>query len=443
MDVGITEKTNQLESIKLAISNAILRPKYGRVIEVQGPVIRAAFDGAKMGDLCKVTKAASGHCVLCQVIALRDDVATLSPFGDAVGFQIGDIIQPSNEPMRVACGTAILGRVLDGLGQPLDGIALPPNVETRLVKSPAPPALKRPIINAAFYTGLKCIDGLVTLGKGQRIGVFGAPGTGKSSLLAAITKHCDADIIVIGIVGERGREVREFLEHHLPKEKRSRVVVVAATSDKSAMERVNSAHIATSLAEGFRDQGASVLLLIDSLTRVARALREVGLAAGEAPTRRGYPASVYSALPELIERAGNSANGTMTAIYSILVEGDGQNDPIAEETKSLTDGHLVLSQDLAEAGQFPAIDPVQSLSRVMHSVTTPDHQALSEEVRALMARYREIEILLQVGEYKAGGDPLADKAVSKIGEIREFLRQKSDETQSFEQTLEKLRQLVS
>ena len=299
-----------------------------------------------------------------------------------------------------------------------------------------------PLIDTPFTTGLRAIDGPNTMGIGQRVGIFGPPGTGKSSLLAAISQHCVADVIVIALIGERGREVREFLDRHLPADKRDRIVIVAATSDRSPMERLNAAHVATAICEGFRDQGQSVLLMMDSLTRVARALREIGLAAGEAPTRRGYPASVYPALPELIERAGRTTKGDITALYTILVEGDGQADPIAEETRSLTDGHIMLSQKIANSGRYPAIDTLQSLSRVMGDVVADNHATAAAMIRRYLAKFDEIEMLLQVGEFEEGRDAVADSAVAAMPQITEFLRQASDAPSGLEETIMKLEEIA-
>ncbi len=287
------------------------------------------------------------------------------------------------------------------------------------------------------------IDGLLTCGEGQRIGIYGAPGTGKSSLLASIVKGAEADVAVVALIGERGREVREFIERHLGEEGRRKSVLVVATSDRSAMERVKAAYVATAIAEYFRDQDKRVLLLIDSITRFARAQREIGLAAGEPPTRRGFPPSVFAEMPRLLERAGSGKVGSITAFYSVLVEGDGSADPIAEESRGILDGHIVLSPKLGGAGHYPAIDVLQSRSRVMDSITARDHGEAATHIRSLLARHGEIELLLRVGEYQAGSDPVADEAVAKIEAINAFLRQGEHDRTAYANTLDQLKELAA
>jgi type III secretion protein N (ATPase) len=291
--------------------------------------------------------------------------------------------------------------------------------------------------------GTRAIDGLVTCAEGQRIGIFGAAGAGKSRLIARIVRHADADVFVIGLVGERGREVGEFLDHALGAEARSRTVTVAATSDRPALERVKAAQVATAIAEWFRDRGRRVVLLIDSLTRLARAWREIGLSAGEPPTRRGYPPSVFAALPRLLERAASTRAGSITAFYTVLVEGDIASDPIAEEVKSILDGHLILSSALAEAGHYPAIDVLASGSRVMDQVVGHKHRDAAVHVRRLLARYNEIELLVRIGEYQSGSNPLADEALRKIEPIREFLREAGNLATPFPTTLQRLSELAA
>jgi type III secretion protein N (ATPase) len=290
--------------------------------------------------------------------------------------------------------------------------------------------------------GLRAIDGVLTCGEGQRMGIYGEPGGGKSSLLAQIVRGVDADVAVIALIGERGREVREFVEVQLGEDGMRRAVLVVSTSDRSAMERVKAAYVATAIAEHFRDSGKRVLLVMDSITRFARALREIGLAAGEPPTRRGFPPSVFAQLPSLMERAGPGITGSITAFYTVLVEGDGSGDPIAEETRGILDGHVILSRQLASAGHYPAIDVLASRSRVMNAVTDAAHQRAASRLRELLSRYAEIEFLLQVGEYKSGADPVADEAVAKINEIRSFLRQSGTERIGIQETLAWLTRLA-
>ncbi|MFQ6550984.1 FliI/YscN family ATPase [Aestuariibius insulae] len=408
------------------VPRATLRQIFGEVIEISGPIIRAALQNASIGALCKIDQG-DGQ-LLAEVIGVSGPHAILSPFSSMEGLKAHAPVRLQDSALTIPVGSGLLGRVIDAFGEPIDASGpVTGDTKAQAVRAAAPCAASRPLIDTKFATGLRAIDGILTLGRGQRIGLFGPPGAGKSTLLAAIARYSEADVIVIGLVGERGREVREFTERELPADKRRKVVVVTATSDRSPVERALCAQSATAVAERFRDEGKSVLLLIDSLTRTARALREIGLAAGEPPTRRGYPASVYPALPALIERAGRSEVGDITAIYTVLIEGDGEGDPIAEEVRSLTDGHVMLSPALAAAGHYPAIDISASLSRIMSAVTAKDHQDMAIKLRRHLTKYKEIEILLQVGEYKAGGDRDADAAVSAKPRIDAFLRQSADE----------------
>ncbi|MEJ6402714.1 FliI/YscN family ATPase [Yoonia sp. 2307UL14-13] len=407
------------------------RKTYGQLTKVRGPLLCADFAGAKQGSICTIERG-DGSSLLAEVIGIDGDGILLSPYGDSKGLNAGARLSLTNSALRIATGKAVLGRVLDGFGNALDDLgALPEDVTRRPIKADPPSAMDRPLIEKPLPTGIRAIDGLMTLGRGQRVGIFGPPGTGKSTLLAAIARHTTADVIVIGLIGERGREVREFVDRDLPAEARGRVVVVAATSDRPAVERALCAHSATAVAEGFRDQGASVLLLIDSLTRTARALREIGLAAGEPPTRRGFPASVYPALPAIIERAGRSNAGDITALYTVLQEGEKDIDPIAEEVKSLTDGHFLLSRKLAEAGHYPALDVVESLSRSMTAIVPIEHTKAAARIRGLLAKYRDIELLLQLGEYHSGNDPETDGAISAKPQIDAFLQQDVSERSDF------------
>ncbi|MGB5863666.1 MAG: FliI/YscN family ATPase [Sulfitobacter sp.] len=430
LDHTFSDPRSVFDALSGSLKHAPTRPICGTVSGLRGMAIAVEMAGLALGQTCAIMRPAGAEPLLADVAALTETGGMLMPYGSMRGIVAGALVRPLDVTPRIAVGAHLLGRVLDGLGRDLvdpfsDALARAagPDAIFRPLRAAAPDPMGRPLINTALSTGIHVIDSMTTLGRGQRVGIFGSPGTGKSTLIAAIARNTDAEVIVIGLVGERGREVREFLERDLPAEKRSQVIVVASTSDRPAIERLYAAHTATAVAEGFRDQGKDVLLILDSLTRVARALREIGLATGEAPTRRGYPASVYPALPELIERAGTSPQGSITALYTVLQEGDGEGDPIAEEVKSLTDGHITLSQDLADAGHYPAIDPRRSLSRLMTSVASAQVVQTSRKARALMAKYEDIRLLVEVGEYKPGVDLLADEAVEKVPLLQEAFRQ--------------------
>lgn len=427
-----------------AIKHAKLRPLCGVVHDVKGPILRIGFAEARVGEICEIGVGTFDEPILGRVIALEGEAALVSPFTDAAGLSVGALVQTKSSEILAPSGDGVLGRVLDGLGRPIDGLgALPQGTPYIPARADAPPPMSRQLIDSPLITGLRVIDTAMTLGKGQRIGIFGSPGTGKSTLLSALSQHSEADVIVIGMIGERGREIREFLERQLPQKKRAHITMVVATSDRAPMERVYGAHIATAIAESFRDQGKSVLLLIDSLTRVARALREVGLAAGEQPTRRGYPASVYPALPELIERAGSNDFGHITALYTVLVEGDGSADPIAEETKSLTDGHIVLSQEVADSGRYPSVDVVKSLSRVMKNIVPESHNDINAKVRSLYAKYAEIEMLIQIGEYQTGADKIGDQSLNAVPKLNRYFSQSIDEKTELNDALKAVESILN
>jgi len=427
------------------------RPLKGRVIKATGTVIHAAAPDVAVGEICRLKDPNSGRQLIAEAIGLSGDTVVLTPIGDMTGLSTQTEVVRTGAPLQVAVGPELLGRVLDSLGRrqgaALDEIAVAADLEegwtTYPIRAEPPDAMQRALISRPMPLGIRVIDGLLTCGEGQRIGIYGAPGTGKSSLLASIVKGAEADVAVVALIGERGREVREFVERHLGEEGQRKSVLVVATSDRSAMERVKAAYVATAIAEYFRDQDKRVLLLIDSITRFARAQREIGLAAGEPPTRRGFPPSVFAELPRLLERAGSGKQGSITAFYSILVEGDGTADPIAEESRGILDGHIVLSPKLGGAGHFPAIDVLQSRSRVMESIADPDHSRAAVHIRSLLARHAEIELLLRVGEYQPGSDPIADEAVAKIGDINAFLRQGEHERTAFADMRHRLERLVA
>jgi type III secretion protein N (ATPase) len=375
-----------------------------------------------------------------EVVGFSHGSALLMPMGDMQGISSETEVIPTGQVHLVPVGNSLLGRVLDGMGDPIDTATRGPLHVTRYypVLTGAPDPLRRRIIKHPLSLGVRALDGLLTCGEGQRLGVFAAAGGGKSTLMAMLVKGADVDVTVVALIGERGREVREFLEHELGEEGRARSVIVCATSDKSSMERSKAAYVATAIAEYFRDQGKRVLFLMDSVTRFARALREIGLAAGEPPTRRGFPPSVFAALPRLMERVGMGHKGSITALYTVLVEGDDMTEPIADETRSILDGHIILSRKLASANHYPAIDILASVSRVMNMVASDDHKQVAGRFRELMAKYNEIELLVKIGEYKRGADPKADQAIDRIEKLRTFLRQRTDERISFEETLSQM-----
>lgn len=416
----------------------------GRVVQAGGTVLRATGLRARIGQTCRVSDPQPGAAepLLAEVIGFAGPEVILAPYGPLQGVAVGATVQALDDEARVPCGPALLGRVVDAFGRPLDGQPLAGTQATTALYAAAPPPLQRRGVDQALATGVRAIDAALTVGEGQRLGIFAMAGGGKSTLLGMLARRAQADVNVIALVGERGREVREFLDDSLGAEGLARSVVVVATSDRPALERVRAAHAATAIAEGFRAQGQRVLLLLDSVTRFARGLRELGLAALEPPVRRGYPPSVFAELPRLFERAGNDAHGSITAFYTVLAEDDDNSDPVAEEVRSILDGHIVLSRALAQAHHFPAIDVLGSASRVFSRVAAPAHQEAAARLRALMARHAEVEFLLRVGEYQAGSDPLADLAIERMPRIRALLTQRAQEPAHFDDTVAQLAALV-
>lgn len=412
----------------------------GRLTRIVGCVLHARLADGRIGEECLLRDPVSRVEISAEIIGFDGDEAILAPGGDVRGLSgRTEVVATRAQPLGPA-GVELMGRVVDGFGRALDGGApLPGRVP---LNADPPAALDRPVIDRPFVTGLRAIDGMLAMGEGQRMGIFGAAGVGKSTLLSQIIRGAEADAIVLGLIGERGREVAEFLERDLGAEGRRRAAVFVATSDRPASERLRAALAATACAEELRRAGMRVLLLIDSMTRVARALREIGLAAGEPPVRRGFPPSVFASLPRLVERAGRTREGSVTALYTVLVEGDDDTaDPVADEMRSLLDGHIVLSRDLAARGHFPAIDVLRSKSRVMAAVATPAQIAHSQRIAARLAKLEEIEILVQVGEYRPGADPLADEALAQREATDAFLRQATAEHSPRAATLAALAQL--
>lgn len=410
----------------------------GRVTQVVGTIIKAVVPGVKIGELCALKNPWEDWELLAEVVGFSKQAALLTPLGNIVGVSSATEVIPSGKTHRVSVGPQMLGRVLDGLGNPQDGLGPIRADTTYPVYAPPPNPMTRKIISQPISLGLRVLDGLLTCGEGQRMGIFAAAGGGKSTLLAALVRNCAAEVVVLALIGERGREVREFIEKDLGEEGLKRSVLVVATSDRSSMERLKAAYVGTAIAEYFRDQGRKVLLLMDSVTRFARAQREIGLAAGEPPTRRGFPPSVFAALPQLMERAGQSDKGSITALYTVLVEGDDMTEPVADETRSILDGHIILSRKLGAANHYPAIDVLASVSRVATAIIGPEHKQSAARLRQLLAKYQEVEMLIKLGEYKPGGDAVTDEAVRKIDQIDAFLRQGTHEKSTFDETLQKL-----
>ncbi|MEN2428370.1 FliI/YscN family ATPase [Chromobacterium vaccinii] len=403
----------------------------GRLSEVGATLLRAHLPGAGLGELCFLPDGDPA-----EVVGLDGDEALLSPYREPLGLSCGMLVQPSGRRADIGVGDALRGRVLDALGRPADGLP-PPGIETRRdIDAEPPDPMQRQVIDTILPTGVRAIDAPLTVGVGQRLGIFAPAGCGKSTLLGMLCAGSEADIVVLALIGERGREVREFLDHVLSAEARAKSVVVVATSDRPALERIKAAATATAIAEHFRDRGQRVLLLVDSLTRYARAVREVALAAGEPIVGGGYPPSLYARLPRLLERAGPAARGSITAFYTVLMED--KADPLAEEVRSLLDGHIVLSRKLAESNHFPAIDVLASVSRVMHQICAGPHRAAAARLRLLLAAWREIELLVRVGEYRPGQDADADDAMARRAPINALLRQAVDERFAFSRTLAEL-----
>ncbi|WP_418128524.1 FliI/YscN family ATPase [Variovorax sp. 278MFTsu5.1] len=409
----------------------------GRVSKAVGMLIDASGIQAHVGELCELVTPGEPP-LLAEVVGFRDNTAVLTPLGPITGISALTEVLPTGRGHVCPVGAGLLGRVLDALGQPIDERG-PLRTRTLLPvhRDPVSPLARR-MIDAPLATGIRAVDSLLTLGEGQRVGVFAPPGVGKSTLLGMLARGATADVNVIALIGERGREVKEFIEHNLGAEGLAKTVIVVSTSDRPPMERIKSAYAATTIAEHFRDQGKKVLLLVDSLTRFARAQREIGLASGEPPTRRSYPPSIFSMLPQLLERAGQGRTGSITAVYSVLTEGDEESDPIAEEVRSILDGHIVLSRKAAAANRYPAIDVLASISRVMPLVTSREHRAAAAHFRSLLAKYQEMELLVQIGEYKAGGDALADEAIGARPAMLDFLSQPPDASLPYAQSIEAL-----
>lgn len=411
----------------MALHAIPLVKKSGLVREAVGTIVRAVGVPAKVGELCELRARNGSALGFAEVVGFSSNFTLLIPYDELNGIEADAEVLPTGQSMMLPVGDALMGRVLDGLGRPIDDRPLP-KMDTMLpvvAKSISP--LARGRIDQPFDTGVKVLDALMTFGLGQRIGIFAPAGVGKSVLLGMLAKHSASDVNVIALVGERGREVREFIEDNLGAEGLAKSVIVVATADRSPLERSKAALVATTIAEYFRDTGRRVMLMCDSITRFARAQREIGLARGEPPTRRGFPPSLFTALPQLFERAGPAQRGAITAIYTVLMEDDTTPDPVAEEVRSLLDGHVVLSPKNAAKGIYPAVDVNESLSRLMSHITAFSHREASSRFRELLAKYDEIELLLQVGEYKPGQDATADEAVKRYPQLLELIKQSTSD----------------
>nr|WP_024966755.1 type III secretion system ATPase SctN [Pantoea sp. IMH] len=416
---------------------------YGRITGISGILLECSLPRARIGDLCRIERDAE-ESVMAEVVGFNPQHTLLSALGPLDGIAQGARVTPLYLPHSICVSDALLGCVLDGFGRPIDGqgvgaFALPGEAEQTIpVLGDAPPPTARPRISTPLPTGVRAIDGMLTIGVGQRVGVFAGAGCGKTTLLAELARNAPCDAIVFGLIGERGRELREFLDHELDEELRSRTVLICSTSDRSSMERARAAFTATAIAEAFREQGKSVLLILDSLTRFARAQREIGLALGEPPGRGGLPPSVYTLLPGLLERAGQTEKGAITALYSVLIEADSMNDPVADEVRSLIDGHIVLSRRLAERGHYPAIDVLTSLSRTMSNVVEREQMQDATQLRRMMAAWQQVEMLIRLGEYQPGHDAMTDAAVEAQPVINGYLRQATRAPSDWESTLHHL-----
>ncbi len=415
----------------------------GRVSQVIGLVIESNGPSVSIGETCVIENGCANGAVRCEVVGFRGNKVLLMPLGEISGMSAGSRVVATREILTVPVGHELLGRVVGGLGQPIDDKGPIEATRRRSVAQSAPDPLTRKRISKPLATGIRAIDAMLTCGKGQRIGIFSGSGVGKSVLLGMIARNSEADVNVIALIGERGREVRDFLDKDLKEEGLRRSVVVAVTSDQASLIRVKGAMTATTIAEHFRDQGLDVMLMMDSVTRAAMAQREIGLAIGEPPTSKGYTPSVFAMLPRLLERSGTSAVGSITGLYTVLVEGDDMNEPIADAVRSILDGHIVLSRKLAHQNHYPAIDVLESVSRLMIDVVAQEHLAGANRVKEILATYREAEDLINIGAYNKGTNSKIDLAIDKIGAISALLRQTINESSGFDETITALQKLAA
>jgi type III secretion protein N (ATPase) len=435
------DPTSHFENLVHQLEDIQLTTVHGRITEIVGMLIKAIVPQVKMGEVCMIKR--HPEPLMAEVVGFTKDEVFLSPLGEMYGIGPSSEVIPTRMPLNIKVGNNLLGRVLNGLGEPLDEATKGPLIlnETYSVINAPPDPLKRAMIKEPLSVGVRCIDGALTCGRGQRVGIFAAAGGGKSTLLGMIARYAKADVNVIALIGERGREVREFIEDALGEEGASRSVIIVSTSDQAAQLRLNAAYVGTAIAEYFRDQGKTVILMMDSVTRFARALREIGLAAGEPPARAGFTPSVFATLPKLLERSGNSDKGSITGFYTVLVAGDDMNEPVSDEVRSILDGHIILSNELARQYHYPAIDLLGSVSRIITSIVDKEHLQLIGKVREVLANYKKNELLIRIGEYKPGSDKDADFAIKYIDKVNMFLKQKVDEKCTFQDSLAQLKKL--
>jgi len=432
-----------LEDYFQTIEQADKFKRYGKVSRVVGIMIESQGPEANIGEVCYIHSGANQRePIVAEVVGFNNENIILMPYGEVTEIGPGCLVESTGKPLIVKIGRDLIGSVVDSLGKPLDGSPLPKGLSSYLTEQSPPNPLDRPPIAEPNQVGVKAIDSLLTMGKGQRIGIFAGSGVGKSTLLGMIARNSSADVNVIALIGERGREVREFIEKDLGPEGLKKSIVVVATSDQPALMRIKGAYTATAISEYFRDLGFQVNLMMDSVTRVAMAQREIGLAVGEPPTTKGYTPSVFSILPKLLERTGTNAYGAITAFYTVLVDGDDMNEPIADAVRGILDGHFVMDRKLAERGQYPAINVLKSISRVMNQIITPEHKTIASEIRSLMAIYEENSELINIGAYKRGTSQEIDRAIDYYPKIQRFLKQDVFEHKTLDESIGMLSSLL-
>ncbi|MED1202074.1 flagellar protein export ATPase FliI [Heyndrickxia acidicola] len=435
--MGITNLISQIRTIDTF-------KRYGKVKRVVGLMIESMGPASSIGEICfiHIKRKMTGQKVLCEVVGFKEENVILMPYTDVQDISPGDLVEATSQPLEIKVGTSLIGSIVDSLGHPMDGTGLLPGLVSVPVDQAPPNPLERPPIHEPIEVGVRAIDSLLTIGKGQRVGIFAGSGVGKSTLLGMIARNTNADLNVIALIGERGREVREFIERDLGPEGLRKSIIVAATSDQPALMRIKGAYTATAIAEYFRDQGHNVMFMMDSVTRVAMAQREIGLATGEPPATKGYTPSVFSILPKLLERTGTNHIGSITGIYTVLVDGDDMNEPIADTVRGILDGHFVLDRTLANKGQYPAINVLKSVSRLMNHLASGEHKLAAERVREMLSTYLNSEDLINIGAYKQGASKEIDEAIKRYPEILSFLKQKTEEKISFHDSVQDIMNLA-